>query len=286
MEIMAPAKLNLYLEVFGKRLDGYHEIGTLFEKISIFDRIFLEISNFPTKITAKGENIPTGEGSLLWNTIKTFKSVSGKDLDFTVDVKKNIPVAAGMGGGSSDAASLLRGLNEITGKNLSEKQLEDIAGALGSDVTFFLKNTSFALGTGRGEIIKEVSTKMKLGHIIVNPPFKVSTKEVYGKHPGFALTKNKAWATMLTLFLNKNGVEDLLEYLRNDLQQIVLRESPAIGEIISFLRRVGAKQAMMTGSGPTVFGIFDAETMPKALIKVKEHFTREKGWRVYDAFTV
>ncbi|MFA6636641.1 MAG: 4-(cytidine 5'-diphospho)-2-C-methyl-D-erythritol kinase [Candidatus Omnitrophota bacterium] len=286
MDIMAPAKINLYLGVFGKRRDGYHEIGTLFERISVFDRIRLNIAEGPATIIVKGEYVPTGEDSLLEKTITGFNLASGNRLDFNVELEKNIPVAAGMGGGSSDAAALLLGLNSITGNPLCEDKLEEIAGTLGADVPFFLKNASFAFGTGRGDVIEKARTSLKLGHVIVNPPVKVGTKSVYDKISGFNLTMDGAWATMLALFLEKSDQASLLKYLRNDLQQIVLREFPILEEVISFLREAGAKCAMMTGSGPTVFGIFDMGRLEEAAKKTKERFPKEEGWRVYDAVTV
>jgi 4-diphosphocytidyl-2-C-methyl-D-erythritol kinase len=286
MEIMAPAKINLYLKVFGRREDGYHQIGTLFERISIFDRISIEISGNPTKIEVSGENIPTGEDSLLIRTVKLFKVESGSSAEFSINIEKNIPVAAGMGGGSSDVASLLRGMNRILGNPISEEKLGAMAGSLGADIPFFLKNVSFGLGTGRGDDVREVKTNLKLGHIIVNPPLRVETKAVYSKVSGFNLTKDEAWDTMLTLFLNKKAIVELAGYLCNDLQQIVLREFPLVGETISFLKDLGAKTALMTGSGPTVFGIFDEEVLEEKAEKAREHFKGKKGWRVYSARTV
>lgn len=286
MEIMAPAKLNLYLKVLGSREDGYHNIGTLFERISIFDRIRLEISDFPTKIEALGADIPTGTDSLLGRTIAEFNLASDNTSNFSVKIEKNIPVAAGMGGGSSDVASLLMGLNKITGNPLNSEQLEQIAGRLGADIPFFLKNISFGIGTKRGDVVKKVSTDLKLGHVIVNPPLQVETKSVYDRVSGFNLTKEDAWATMLTLFLEKRDITSLADYLRNDLQQIVLREFPVVGDAISFLLSLGARRALMTGSGPTVFGIFEVDCLAEAVKKAKEHFPEQKGWRVYSAKTV
>jgi 4-diphosphocytidyl-2-C-methyl-D-erythritol kinase len=286
MEIMAPAKLNLYLKVFRKRQDGYHELGTLFERVSVFDRISLEISASATKIEAKGEDIPTDENSLLYKTVTAFKLASGKSFDYKVDVEKNIPVAAGMGGGSSDAAALLSGMNVLAGTPMDDRMLEEVGSKLGADVPFFLKNTSFALGSGRGDVIKKINTSLKLGHIIVNPPVRSETKDVYRKLSGFNLTKDNAWATMLTLFLEKNDYNGLSEYLHNDLQQIVLRDFPELRDVIFFLRGSGARSAMMTGSGPTVFGVFDMDYLPEAAEKARARFSREEGWRVYEALTV
>ncbi len=286
MEIMAPAKLNLYLRVFGRREDGYHDIGTLFERVSIFDRILLEISGLATKIEAFGADIPTDPDSLLMRIVIAFKLASENRSHFSVKIEKNIPVAAGMGGGSSDAAALLLGMNDITGNPLSVEKLAEIGGKLGADIPFFLKNVSFGLGTKRGDEVQGIETDMKLGHIIVNPPLKVATKDVYRRVSGFNLTKEEAWATMLTLFLGKRDLTGLSFYLRNDLQQIVLREFPLVGDVVFFLKEIGAKTALMTGSGPTVFGIFDDGFLEKAEKKAKEHFPEEKGWKVYSAHTV
>ncbi len=286
MDIMAPAKLNLYLEVEGQREDGYHEIKTLFERVSVYDRMSVELSPAGTTIETSDPGIPTGPGSLLFDTISSFKVASGINADFSVRIEKNIPIGAGMGGGSSDVASLLISLNRITGNRLSSDTLLEIGGSLGADVPFFLTGASFGLGTGRGDIVRTVETGPKLGHVIVNPPLQVSTKMIYDRVPGFTLTKDDAWDRILALFLGKKDPGFLTGYLRNDLQQIALQEYRFLGDVISFLTRLGAQKALMTGSGPTIFGIFDAEFIDEAESEARKRFPEKEGWKVFAAYTV
>ena len=285
MVFTAPAKINLYLEVIGKMDDGYHEIDTLFERISILDRIEIEPSRDGRTVIRCGDSrVPTGEDSLLDRTIKFFREASGKTEDFNVSLEKNIPVSAGMGGGSSDAATLLKGLNEMTGFPLEEDELLGIGRRLGADVPFFLAGCSFARGTGRGDIVKELGKRQDLWHVVVNPPFEVATKDIYNKTSAFTLTKDRGVDKMISAFLSGNNIKGIAENLRNDLQGIVLREFPSLEQVFSELRGTGAEGVLLSGSGPTVFGIFTREQAEKAAETVQRVFSGE-GWRVYVAQT-
>jgi 4-diphosphocytidyl-2-C-methyl-D-erythritol kinase len=284
MVFTAPAKINLYLEVIGKMEDGYHEIETFFERISILDRIEIEPSREGTVVRCDDPRVPTDEESLLARTIKAFREASGKTEDFRVSLEKNIPMSAGMGGGSSDAACLLKGLNEMTGSPLEEDELLGIGRSLGADVPFFLTGYSFARGTGRGDIIKKLEKRQDLWHVVVNPPFEVATKDVYNKTSAFTLTKDRGVDKMISAFLSGNNIKGIAENLRNDLQDIVLREFPSLEQVFSELRKAGAEGVLLSGSGPTVFGIFTREKAEKAAETIQRVFSAE-AWRVYLAQT-
>jgi 4-diphosphocytidyl-2-C-methyl-D-erythritol kinase len=285
MVFTAPAKINLYLEVIGKMNDGYHEIETFFERISILDRIEIEPSrDGRTIIRCDDPRVPTGEESLLGRTIRAFREASGKTEDFSVSLEKNIPLSAGMGGGSSDAASFLRGLNEMTGFPLEEDELFGIGRSLGADIPFFLAGCSFARGTGRGDVIKKLEKRQDLWHVVVNPPFEVATKDIYNKTSAFALTKGRGVDKMISAFLSGNNIKGIAENLRNDLQDIVLREFPVLEKVFSGLREAGAEGVLLSGSGPTVFGIFSREKSEKAAETIQQMFSGE-NWRVYVAQT-
>jgi 4-diphosphocytidyl-2-C-methyl-D-erythritol kinase len=285
MEVTAPAKLNLYLGITGRREDGYHEIETLFEKISISDRIKIDISAEGDKLTSSEARVPLGEDSLLGKTISAFRDASGEGACFRVDLEKNIPLSAGLGGGSSDAAALLKGLNALTGHPLDKDALMRIAALLGADVPFFIEEAPFALGRGRGDIIETVETGLDLSHVVINPPLSTSTKEIYGKVTALNLTKHDAWDRMLTSFLIERDIESIARNLRNDLQQIVLQEFPVLDRMLSALRSEGAKASLMSGSGPTVFGIFDRDRASEAAAALKKDFPVSNGWRIYTAYT-
>ncbi len=285
MFITAPAKINLYLRVIRKMDDGYHEIETLFERISIYDRISVEPARDRTTMICDDSRVPTGENSLLGRTVSAFNKSRGKDSYFRVAVEKNIPVGAGLGGGSSDAAALLKGLNRISGYPLDRKAMLDISRALGADVPFFLSDCSFGVGKGRGDIIEKVEAPLDIWHVIVKPPFGISTKEAYGKVSAFGLTKNMGVDKMVTVFLDGNDIGGLAENLRNDLQEIVLRDFPVLNNVLSELRTSGARGALLSGSGSAVFGIFERAGVIKAARRMGEIFPPGEGWKVYVART-
>ncbi len=265
--------------------DGYHEIETLFERISLFDRIFVDISPSETSIECDDLRVPTEEDSLLGKTISMFRKISGIEAQFKVRLEKNIPIGAGLGGGSSDAAALLKGLNEIVKQPLTREQLIAIAKNLGADVPFFLEDASFARGSGRGDVTAPVSTDMKINHILINPPFEVSTKEVYRNVSDFNLTKDRGIDRMVSAFSKGKDINIIIENLRNDLQTIVLRDFPDVGHMFSELEKAGAKGVLLSGSGPTVFGVFEEDKVIEAEDVLRKRFSENEGWKVYAART-
>ncbi|MEA3489449.1 MAG: 4-(cytidine 5'-diphospho)-2-C-methyl-D-erythritol kinase [Candidatus Omnitrophota bacterium] len=285
MIVTAPAKINLYLKILRQRDDGYHEIETLFERISIFDRISIETTREGTVITCDDPGVPAGENSLLGKTVRAFVETAGKDLNFSVSLEKNIPVGAGLGGGSSDAAALLKGLNEISGFPLGEDDLLDISRSLGADVPFFFSDCSFGVGKGRGDIIEKLDVSASMWHVLVIPPFQVLTKDVYERITALDLTKDRDVDKMFTAFLYKNNINSLAEILRNDLQAIVLRDFPVLEKIFSELCKAGSKGVLVSGSGPTVFGIFERDEVEKAAGKMRRVFPPGENWRVCVAQT-
>jgi 4-diphosphocytidyl-2-C-methyl-D-erythritol kinase len=285
MEFTAPAKINLYLRVIGKRGDGYHEIETLFERISIFDRISIEPASGRTILTCDDHRVPTDEDSLMLRAVEAFKKRSGVKGHYAISLKKNVPIGAGLGGGSSDTAALLRGLNEIAGHPIGEDDLLGIARDLGADIPFFMSGASFGFGTGRGDIVRECGPLPEIWHVLVTPPFEVSTGSVYSKVPPFALTNDMPVDKILSAFLSGNGVDSVSENLRNDLQDIVLRDFPVLAQVFSGLRKAGAKGVLLSGSGPTVYGIFDRDRTEKAAEMLRVMFPAEKNWKVHIAHT-
>ncbi len=285
MILTAPAKINLCLKVICRREDGYHDIETIFERVSIFDTISIEPTGKSTCITCDDPAVPTDGQSLMGRAVSVFKARSVLQEHFSIDVKKNIPVSAGLGGGSSDVAAILSGLNRISGAALSQDELIAVGRGLGADIPFFLSGASFACGSGRGDIIHPIRSEAKLWHVMVKPPFGVATKDVYRKLSAFNLTKEGSVDRMFTAFLSKNDVNGIAENLCNDLQIIVLRDFPVLEQVFSALGKAGAKGVLLSGSGSTVFGLFDQERAEKTAEKLRSAFKPEKGWKVFAAST-
>jgi len=281
MVFAAPAKINLYLRVIRRMDDGYHEIETLFERLPLYDYISIETSKRPTAISCTASGIPTDEKSLLGRVVTFFRKKLGNKYNWDIHLEKNIPVGGGLGGGSSDAAALLKGLNEVTGFPFKKEDLVSLARILGADVPFFLSDSRFAIGRGRGDIIEKVATEMEIDHILITPPFEISTKEVYAKAPRFGLTKAGGVDKMVTAFLKGNDVKSLVKNLRNDLQTIVLRDFPALKEVFSALKEEGAEVSLLSGSGSTVFGIFSPEKVKEAKGHLEKRFPAGKNWRIF-----
>jgi len=285
MEFTAPAKINLYLKVIQRRNDGYHDIETLFERISIFDRISIEPAEDQTSITCDDPCVPTDGNSLLGRVVTVFREKLGADINFRITLEKNIPIGAGLGGGSSDAATLLKALNQLTGFPFEKDALLRVARGLGADIPFFLSDCSFAYGMGRGDIIQKVETSQEIWHVLVNPPFEVSTKEVYGRISALDLTEDMGVDRIFTAFLNEKNIREIAKNLRNDLQEIVLRDFSVLGRVFSELRDSGAEGVLLSGSGPTIFGIFDQEKAIEAGDRLRQIFPAEENWRIIVART-
>ncbi len=285
MILYAPAKVNLYLRVLGRHSDGYHDIETVFEKIALFDRIILNpLRNGSVKIFCDSPNVPTGKQSLIRKTVDILRKEKGISKGAEIKVFKKIPIAAGLGGGSSDAASILKGLKRLWGVSLSQRRLAELGKKLGADVPFFLRNYSFASGRGRGDVIKKLGWKKKFWHLIVNPPVKLLSKDVYmslGK-----TEKIRAGTVFPRIFRRKNGI---YPYFSNDLEKAVFQKAPLVHRLKKALIEIGAEYSLVSGSGPSVFSLFEkrkeAIRAKKLLVK---HFpaAKRRGWRFFTVSTL
>lgn len=249
-----PAKLNLRLKVIGRRPDGYHELVSLMVPVDICD--VLEFRPIPEKIELvwEGLPVPVDEHNLVQRAAAAFFDRSSVRGGISVRVTKNIPVAAGMGGGSSDAAATLLSLNHLWSGTLSPGQLKDLALQLGADVPFFLDPRP-SIARGVGEILEPVERWPELWYLIVTPRFQVSTAWVYG-NLRLGLTTNE-----YDRIKDKLRKESLVisQFLENDLESVTSAKFPILDRIKKTLLDAGAEGALMTGSGPTVFGVFGSK---------------------------
>lgn len=249
---LAPAKVNLILKVLHKRDDGYHELYTIFQAISLYDELEISLTKGDDiVVTSDSMSVPDGPDNLVYRAVQLFFKEAGSDSGAVIRLKKRIPVGAGLGGGSSDAACTLLGLNELCGSLLGQDALMRLAGMLGSDVPFFIMGGS-VIGRGRGEVLEPIDIPL-FDYVLVNPGFEVSTAKAYAN---LDLTKinedNK-------LTYSTEAFEDplrLVALLSNDLEAVTERQHPRIGELKRMLLDNGAAGALMSGSGPTVFGVF------------------------------
>ncbi len=260
LTLKAPAKINLFLKVLNRRPDGYHEIESLMQKIELFDILHLSRQGEQISLSCPGNTLPEDRENLAYRAAHAFFSATGIKPGIKIILEKNIPVAAGLGGGSSDAAAVITGLNTLLNANLAREQLIDIARPLGADVPFFVQDCSAAMATGIGDCIQQVLPMRELSIVLVNPGFGVSTKWVYENFP---LTSN---SNTYILARDQKTTKDfhaaapsLYEELGNDLEVVTINRFPEIGDLKKELKKGGAVTSLMSGSGPTVFGLFVSE---------------------------
>ena len=263
VQTLAFAKINLDLLILGRRPDGYHELRTTFQSIELHDVLTVRPRPGAFVITATDPEVPCGPDNLVWRAAQGIWNEvgrSGEPRDVVVHLEKQIPLQAGLGGGSADAAAALFGLPEAWGLDLPMAKLDTLARGLGADVPFFLRG-GVALGTGRGDAIELLGDRAARWIVLVLPAFGVSTVEAYGwfdEGPQEPLTTGSARDT---------GA--------NDLEAVVARHHPEIASIRSLLEDSGAQAAAMSGSGSAVYGEFGAEDAARAAAAR----VRDAGWR-------
>jgi len=271
LTILAPAKLNLVLDVLGKRPDGFHELRTIFERISLADRITLSRNkNHKISIRCAHPHVPLGPGNLVYKAAMMLAQDFSIEEGLDINIIKNIPVAAGLGGGSSNAAAVLSGLNRWWRLRLGLQELVGYASRIGSDVAFFLYNTSYGLGTGRGELIKPLDVKTKLWHVLVTPRVKIYTKDVFTRLK-LNLTNKKDNVNILLPFLRKGDLTRLAGALSNDLEPAILSLRPDFICLKKKLLDAGATGVCFSGSGPSVLAL---ATSQKHALSLRAQFDR------------
>lgn len=252
--LRAPAKINLYLNVVGKRNDGFHEIETVFERIDLADELTFQSHPDEIQIVCSDPNLSCGPDNLIYKAAILLKKASRINKGASIHLNKRIPIAAGLGGGSSDAAATLLGLNKLWSLALSRSDLVRIGAKLGSDVCFFLQDKPYAVGSGRGEQCKALDTSHKLTHILVVPEERLSTKEIYDGLD-LRLTGKAPSINIISHALCNGSLSELAEGLWNDLEPEANRRCPTIKKIQSLLQHLGCVGVSLSGSGSSVYGL-------------------------------
>ncbi len=254
------AKLNLALKVVGRRPDGFHELVTLFERIDLHDDIsFAPAKDGEFSICCDDKRVPCDARNLIAKAAHVLAEGEKVNKGARIKVTKRIPVAAGLAGGSSNAATALCGLNKLWDLKLSRAKLLSYARMIGSDVAFFLYDAPFALGTGRGEVIKPVTMKARLWHFLVVPQAPLLTKDVYG-HFARSFTKPAGDVNIILRSLQKKDPSGVGAGLFNDLESPILALKPHLGKLKARVMRQDVLGVSFSGSGPSVFAVVaDAE---------------------------
>lgn len=274
MEIPAPAKINLYLDVLGRRSDGYHELQMLMCCIGLHDTVRLTFAP-GISVACDAPDVPEDESNLAHRAARCFFDATDLEAGAHITIDKTIPVGAGLGGGSSDAAAVLSGLNRYFGHPLSESRLFALALTLGADVPFFLYGRP-AVATGIGEILTPYPGLRPRPIVLIYPMRPVSTAAVY-KKLNLGLTKNKKITTKFIFESDWNV--DAPKRLYNALEPAAFKLCPVIETAKSKLLAAGAAGALMTGSGSAVYGLFND---PNTASHAHRHLSKHTEWQVFE----
>lgn len=274
----APAKINLCLHVLGRRFDGYHELAMAMQRVDLCDIINIQLGgDTGVRVVCSGFDLPEGDENIAAKAARAVLDFTGSDVGVDIHIEKRIPVAAGLGGGSSDAATVLLGLNEMLGRKVTVERLLTLGESLGADVPFFIFQQP-AWATGTGTTLEPLPALPAVAYLLINPGITVSTADVYRS---LQLTKGGELAN-LPGFSVVNA-SDLCDALHNDLESVTLQQFPVIAAIKQRLLAAGALGALMSGSGATVFGVFgDFE----AACRAGRILAAEKDWLVFPVHPV
>lgn len=272
MQLRAFAKINLDLRVLGKRDDGYHEVRTILQAIDWSDEISIEPAG-AFEFSAQG--MSAGEDNLVVKAVRAFERLTGESVRARIELTKHVPMGAGLGGGSADAAVTLLGLERFYEQRIPEVDLFEALGRLGSDVPFFAVGGR-ALGTGRGNEMTPMEDAVGYGLLVVHPGVSISTPEAYS----WLTVSDKA--SSIRGFGAQSDSDRLCseeDEPRNDFESVVFARHPLLSEIKSEILKAGAERSALSGSGSAIFGIFGSEEQAAAALPRLAHFGTVKATR-------
>ena len=253
ISLKAPAKVNLFLEILGKRDDGYHEIETIMQEIDLADSLQFEETQEGVTLECNDKNIPANQDNLVCKAANLILEECGIKKGVLINLEKNIPVGAGLGGGSSDAATTLKALNSLWKVGLNNEELMGFAAKLGSDIPFFI-NGKTALCRGRGELITPVEVRNRMDYIILFPRVHISTETIY-KNLKIDLTKKRKDVSFFLDALKYSEVASISKLLFNRLEEIIFATYPDLLQVKSTLESFGFCGLSISGSGSAFFGL-------------------------------
>jgi 4-diphosphocytidyl-2-C-methyl-D-erythritol kinase len=264
IEMLAPAKVNLLLKITGQRVDGYHELVSILVPVALYDKLKISKLDKGLKVYWSGRKLPKGQNNLVNRAAVSFFEKSGIRKGAKITAIKRIPLSSGLGGGSSDAAATLKGLNQLWDNPLSIRDLERLALSLGADVPFFLLQRP-AIARGIGEILEPIRDFPPFWYVIVSPNVMVSTAWAY-KRIKLKLTSEERE----NIIISSEKAIFNASALSNDLERVIFGRYPFLCSIKESLIKLGALGALMTGSGPSLFGLFDSEKKAHEAGKILE----------------
>ena len=253
---IAPAKINLTLDTLYKRDDGYHEVSMVMTTVDLNDNLSFE-KRRDRKIIIESDHqfVPTDRRNLAYQAAQLMMRRYKIKTGVTINIDKHIPIAAGLAGGSADAAATFRGMNALYNLGVGLDELAALSSELGSDIPFCVYGGT-ALATGRGEIIERLPRPPHAWVVLAKPSVSVSTKTIYGAlKPG----KNKPASELMKKAIIDEDYEQILGTLKNDLEEVTVKKYPQVRKLLGNMKESGADGALMSGSGPTVFGIVRKE---------------------------
>lgn len=269
LQLKAPAKVNYRLDVLRKRPDGYHDLRMIMQRVDLCDDIEIALTDVPgIRVVCGRAGVPDGPGNIAWRAADELLKLSGREVGIDISITKRIPVGAGLGGGSSDAATVLMGVNELLELGLSDERLREIGVKLGADVPFFIYKKT-AIAEGIGDQFTPLDQVPELWVVLVNPGIHVSTGWVY---QNLQLTTKREMAIVSRSY---GSLDDVCAVLSNDLEPVTFGRYPAVADLKEMLIAEGARGSLMSGSGSTVFGLFPDE---KTARKAAEELGKKHDW--------
>ena len=263
ISLKAPAKINLFLEILGKRDDGYHEIETVMQEINLVDNLQFEEIQEGVMLNCNDKNIPSDENNLVCKAANLILNECGIKKGVLISLEKNIPVGAGLGGGSSDAAATLKALNLLWKIGLNDAELMEFAAKLGSDIPFFIKGKT-ALCSGRGEKITPIEVKSEMNYLVIFPHINISTATIY-RNLKIDLTKKIIDVSFFLDALKHRKLADISKLLYNRLEEVIFATYPDLLDVKSALDHFDFCGLSVSGSGSAFFGLCRDRQQAKAI---------------------
>lgn len=272
----AYAKINLALDVIRRREDGYHEVRMIMQTVDLYDVLtFIKTSSPGITVVTDKEGLPGDESNLIYKAARLIMENYPVHQGVRIELEKRIPMAAGMAGGSTDAAAVFHGLNELFGLGMSENEMCALGVKIGADVPYCIQGGT-ALSEGIGEVLTKLEDAPPCYVLIAKPDIDVSTKYVYENLRVDKLDRHPDIDGMRAA-IGEGDLHKMTGYMENVLETVTAAAYPVIGEIKDFMKDRGALNALMSGSGPTVFGIFEREEEArKAYAELKEAFLADQ----------